>query len=936
MAFLRQEASPGEPLSDEALAACARSLSVRFVEAGFELIRQGELQAELHLIFSGLIQLESEGDDLPRRRVGWLGRGRWVGVMAAVSGEPASATATARRDTILLSLSAAALEEALAAEPRGALRLARFTQRCEGAPLAQRPGGDVVTAVVEPAAELERFVEEPFRRAVGEQEEGYLLTRREVEERFGAGVVSEPPDWRARVQLVTWLEEQVAAHQCLVLLNDPKRRLWQRCCGRQADRFWMFHALAEEDPATGVQQRVFHPTDPRQKQLIIVNIDPGPISPKLLESWTRPRQLGQVHVVSSTDDEQARRLADQLFQERLSVATLRQIAPFSGLPDGVLDRLREVGSIVDVNGGQVLIEAGGRQDSVYVVSQGRFEVISPPERGGAVLATCGPGVFLGELNAIEGGGARTATVRALRDGRVIHLAGADFRELIQAFPQFAHAVMKRVARTATALPGRVVRSRITNIAVLPLTDTGRERGFAEALAAAAATYGPSTVLSGEDLDRALGPGASSIGRGQPGDGQVLAWLHRLEEDHTTVVYRCAPAVTPWTRRALRQADRIVMVADASASPERRPIEARLFDDPTQPLLSPRHLVLIQAPEATEGSGTLDWLLPREGWDHHHVRHEREDDLGAAFRRLTQRAIGVAFSGASTRGPAHLGVVRLLREHGIPIDVVAGSSSGAGVAGLVALRLPVEETFRRGYLANSPQLRGTAQPPFTALYRTNGLAYILEHMLGEHCMEDLFIPCVLTAMDINHHQAVQLKRGSLRRMVQASCSLPVVWSPLWNGEQLLVDGGIISYLPLDTLTEVCAQGTAIASDLDPDAGKEVAAFDSCERYGPELSGWSILLEKLNPFAPKRNYPSLSDIMFHSICFPSFQHQRHLRELEGQPGFYFVRPPLDAFGIFDVNEEVARELEAKTYAHAREVLAPLLAEYANQEGGGSADG
>jgi hypothetical protein len=282
------------------------------------------------------------------------------------------------------------------------------------------------------------------------------------------------------------------------------------------------------------------------------------------------------------------------------------------------------------------------------------------------------------------------------------------------------------SRTYGELDPGVRRGR--TIAVVPLAAPARVRAFVAQLTGALEREGcHATIVDTERLDAELGAGTSRIRRGDVGDSDIIAWLDRLERQHETVILLCGAEVDSWTRRAHRQSDAVLFVADALDDPSVRPVEMALLgaslgatgshetQDREVPsaFVSERHLVLLQPAGITQATGTGAWLAERSEHKHHHVRADSREDLDrlarqspragsarAEGRRRARRRTSAWYGQCSSSGP---------------IDIMSGSSSGAGVAALLAMGLPYEQALSHALTIITkgiPTLR-QFQPPITA-------------------------------------------------------------------------------------------------------------------------------------------------------------------------------------------------------------------------------
>lgn len=213
-------------------------------------------------------------------------------------------------------------------------------------------------------------------------------------------------------------------------------------------------------------------------------------------------------------------------------------------------------------------------------------------------------------------------------------------------------------------------------------------------------------------------------------------------------------------------------------------------------------------------------------------------------------IGLALGGGGAKGSAHVGVLRVLEEHKIPIDYIAGTSIGSVVGGMYATGLTVDEIqkimletpWEDGYSDRIPRedlpWRAKQQSdkfniPLEIgiendrLKMPSGLLYgqvatkLLREAIGEHpnfeSFDDLVIPYRAIATDLANYKAVVIDKGSLIMAMRASSSVPGALAPENMNGLLLVDGGIAKNLPVDVVRSMGADiiiAVDIGSDLRP--------------------------------------------------------------------------------------------------------------------------
>ena len=173
-------------------------------------------------------------------------------------------------------------------------------------------------------------------------------------------------------------------------------------------------------------------------------------------------------------------------------------------------------------------------------------------------------------------------------------------------------------------------------------------------------------------------------------------------------------------------------------------------------------------------------------------------------------IGLALGSGGARGFAHLGAIKVLKEEGIPIDLIAGSSMGAMVgcfygAGLDIKRLyKLASAFKRKYYLDFT----VPKMGFIAGKRVKELIRIFTH--GKH-LEQLELPVKVVATDLMTGEKVIFVKGPIADAVRASISIPGIFVPEKLNGRLLVDGGVVDRVPVSVVKEMGAD-IVIAIDV----------------------------------------------------------------------------------------------------------------------------
>jgi NTE family protein len=174
-------------------------------------------------------------------------------------------------------------------------------------------------------------------------------------------------------------------------------------------------------------------------------------------------------------------------------------------------------------------------------------------------------------------------------------------------------------------------------------------------------------------------------------------------------------------------------------------------------------------------------------------------------------VGLALSGGGARGFAHIGVLRVLVEHEIPIDMIAGSSAGSVVGGAFAAGMTTDEIETMSRHLKWRDLSGPSLSP-RGLLSNAPMGKFIESRFPVHQFDELRTPFAAVACDLETGAAVPQDMGDLSFAIRASCAIPGIFAPLRdNRGKLLIDGGVVSPMPTGAVREMGAD-IVMAVDL----------------------------------------------------------------------------------------------------------------------------
>lgn len=176
------------------------------------------------------------------------------------------------------------------------------------------------------------------------------------------------------------------------------------------------------------------------------------------------------------------------------------------------------------------------------------------------------------------------------------------------------------------------------------------------------------------------------------------------------------------------------------------------------------------------------------------------------------SVGIAFSGGGARGFSHLGVLKAMEHFGITPSVMAGVSSGSIAAALYGAGLSPDEIMACFAEANGLGYFTEWAIPKEGFMRLNRFAEHLSDWLPVSKLEEMKIPTVICATDLDHGKSVGWLKGDIVPRVVASCSIPIVFHPVVINGVHYVDGGVLRNLPAWAIRDYCR--TLFGSNCSP--------------------------------------------------------------------------------------------------------------------------
>ena len=253
-------------------------------------------------------------------------------------------------------------------------------------------------------------------------------------------------------------------------------------------------------------------------------------------------------------------------------------------------------------------------------------------------------------------------------------------------------------------------------------------------------------------------------------------------------------------------------------------------------------------------------------------------------------VGLVLGGGGSRGLAHIGVLDILVNEDVPIDLIVGTSMGAIVGTLFALGVnPKQMVARMGELKGSNLF---SMNLFSARARQRMVRDQLAEVLEGKTFADLKIPLSIMAVDMVNGHEVVITEGPLMPAVLASSAVPAVFPPVEINDLHLADGGVIVSL-----------ATHVAFEKGADKVIAVDVYPPLEKDDPWIDPVSAIMGFQLPFglfsaSTGSKMPSMLSSIWRGFRVMAWY--LHEERLAAHPPDVLLRPKVDGFGSLDFTD------------------------------------
>ncbi len=498
---------------------------------------------------------------------------------------------------------------------------------------------------------------------------------------------------------------------------------------------------------------------------------------------------------------------------------LARVPLLASLDTAQLDAFAEACTALAVQARDPVFRVGDPGDALYIVESGTLEaVLDEGTASEQVVSRFVPGDFFGEM-ALLTGQPRSATVRARTDSRLLALAKSHFDRAVADDPGLALRLSRALSARLFDTNEQMSRhgTRLATLVGIGDPDTIAEL-LVGVLQSVCRQLRRQAVLVVLGVDPPAGwPSTGPDGlRGAPrpvpapadagvylavppqvlareSDASVAAFLDELRQGYRHVIVWTSTDVAVHRRAALHRSRVAVVLGagnDVAADVARavKPLAAELRVPVRVAVAGARGR---GAAALAENPFPVVWIEPQEG------PGADGRGLDRLARVLMGASVGLALSGGAAQGLAHLGVLEALFEAGIPIDMIAGTSGGALYGSMVASGLPIEtaqaiviQQTRRNLID-----KADLTLPHYGIIRGRRIERMIRDAIGDVTFAEMPYPFRAVATNLENGDEVVLSEGPVYRAVRASISIPGIFEPVRIGGRLLVDGAVVTPLPV---------------------------------------------------------------------------------------------------------------------------------------------
>ncbi len=464
---------------------------------------------------------------------------------------------------------------------------------------------------------------------------------------------------------------------------------------------------------------------------------------------------------------------------------LAEIPFFAVLSPAAIARVRGQVPVHHYAQGEIIARVGETGRFFQAVAAGAVRVQADAEAPGSWRGfILGPGQIFGEMSLFTGMPI-AATLIAARDTITYRLDGTAFLRLLDDEP-LLHRSLTRLLIDRLRYRTRN-DARKPGIAVITSADPSIDLAqFAQILTVGVQCYAPGSVLASAAPLEAQAAALADWRRDASGEQYLITIIrpaalrvlaNTLMPEDVVLEVLTTTVKAPDTLASLRK-------QAGAADFSRVFIGERPLNDPER--------WSFRLPTAELARAASD----APSWERRHY-----PNLDHLARHVSFSEIGVALSSGAARGFAHVGVLEALEANDVPVDFLCGTSMGGIAALTIAHSANAAEGARkmRDFLGGNHKIRDASWWPRASIFSGAKVARAARNVFGRTTFADLRLPTAVVASDLTSGERAIIDSGLVAPAVLGTSAIPGFFPPVADGARLMVDGAIVSRVPVDVLS-----------------------------------------------------------------------------------------------------------------------------------------
>ena len=517
---------------------------------------------------------------------------------------------------------------------------------------------------------------------------------------------------------------------------------------------------------------------------------------------------------------------------------------------------------LELSPNEILFSQGDPSDQLFLLAKGKLVTsLITPTGLTRIVGHIDAGEAVGETGVLTNE-PRALTIKALTPCTLYSLPSNDFLEICHQYPSVMLAAIHPIMMRSRELIQSLVSEKTNkHIVIAPAHKDISLEKFFEKLAGFIEKYPRILFISDYHADFNQ-PYIDTAALNE----KILS-REKGKKKLYKIIYFLKSSTSPLANIAFKKMDSLYITAYSNAVPAIDPILLEKLEQHKGRHKVDPVMVLLHTESAVMPRNTSLWLSKASFVMHHHVRIHITKDYLRLLRYIREKAVGIVLGGGGTRGWAHLGALRAIREQKIPIDMIGGTSVGAIVGACYAIHESYDDAYDRFSKiafesSHSISWRNITWPAIS-LFDAKNFTQSQMDAFHQIKIEDLWLPYFCISCNLATNNEDIHRHGVLWEKTRASSSIPGLIPPMLINQELHMDGGLLNNLPVDVMRSLLGnKSKIIAVELN-----SFSADPHKYQFPPILTFRQALLAKLGFTREHYVFPRFVDTFLRAIFIGS---------------------------------------------------------------------